>query len=106
MAAGQTVTKQITIKVKDPIPGTPEDPGDPGHFDHVMTNVYGNAVSIKVPGSPSTPVETASTTLPNTGPGASLFLGVVTVIVTAYFWVRARLLARESMIAAQETTSV
>jgi len=104
IAAGQTATEQITVKVKDPIPTTPQDPGDPGHFDGIMTNVYGNTININVPPTPITTVETASTTLPNTGPGAGIFIAAAIVIISAYFYSRARLLSKESAMAVQENS--
>jgi uncharacterized repeat protein (TIGR01451 family) len=104
IGAGQTVTVQVTVKVKDPIPQTPGDPADPEHFDLNMNNVYGNAVNIKLPGSPTKAVETVATSLPNTGPGTSLFIGAMTVIFAAYFYARARLLAKESVLAIQENS--
>jgi uncharacterized repeat protein (TIGR01451 family) len=104
ISAGQTATEQITVKVKDPIPTTPQDPGDPSHFDHVMTNVYGNTININVPTAPVTAVETASTTLPNTGPGTSIFIAAAIVVISAFFYSRARLLAKESAMAVQENS--
>jgi uncharacterized repeat protein (TIGR01451 family) len=102
--AGQTATAQVTVKVKNPIPQTPASTSDPAHFDLVMTNVYGNTVNIKVPGSLTKTIETATTTsLPNTGPGTSLFLAAGIVMVAGYFYGRARLLARESELAVKET---
>ena len=106
LAAGSTATQKITVKVKDPIPQTPAAPSDPMHFDLTMTNVYGNAVNIKLPGSPAKTIETATTTsLPNTGPGASLFIAAAIVITAGYFYGRARLLAKESNLAVQEMAS-
>jgi uncharacterized repeat protein (TIGR01451 family) len=93
--AGQTVTKQFSIKVKNPIPQTPVSASDPGHFDLTMTNVYGNSVSIKVPGSPAKTAETVVRTLPNTGPGSSLIVGFGLTTVVAYFFARSRLMAKE-----------
>jgi len=58
--AGATATHQITVKVMSPVPQTPVSSSDPNHFDLVMTNVYGNAVSIKLPGSPQKTIETAA----------------------------------------------
>ena len=72
IAAGATATVQITIKVKDPIPQTPVSSSDPEHFNLIMTNVYGNTINIKLPGSPEKQVEMAAATLPNTGPGETL----------------------------------
>jgi len=102
----QTAQVQITVRVKNPIPQTPASTSDPSHFDLVMTNVYGNTVNIKLPGSPAKTIETVTTTsLPNTGPGTSLFIAASVVIVAAYFYSRARLLARESDIALHQNAN-
>jgi len=103
--AGETVQKQITVKVKEPIPQTPVSTSDGGHFDLTMTNVYGNTVNITVPGSVTKTVETAAATLPNTGPGTSLFFGIATVMLAGYFFSRARLLATETSIAIKDNNS-
>jgi LPXTG-motif cell wall-anchored protein len=74
------------------------------HFDLTMTNVYGNSVSIKVPAPPGKTVETTAATLPNTGPGSSLLIGGIVVMLAGYFYARSRLLATESNIVLHETT--
>ncbi len=103
--AGATVTHQITVQVKNPIPSTPPGLTDPQHFDLVMTNVFGNAINIKLP--PTTPlvIQTTAAQLPNTGPGSSLLVAAAVVIVAGYFYSRARLLQEESTIAVQEAAS-
>lgn len=103
--AGQTATHQITVKVNDPIPQTPAGSSDPARYNLVMTNVFGDAVNIRLPGSPTKSVETAAATLPNTGPGTSLIIAGAIVIIAGYFYGRARLLAQESTLALQETTA-
>jgi hypothetical protein len=70
-----------------------------------MTNVYGNAVNIKVPSPPIKTVETVAATLPNTGPGETMFFGAAVVMFAGYFFARARLLANEATIAIHETTN-
>ncbi|CAN5199357.1 hypothetical protein BH09PAT3_BH09PAT3_3120 [soil metagenome] len=104
---GTTLTHKITVRVKNPLPVNTPPAGDPNHFDHVMTNVYGNTVNINVPLPPGvSPVVTVSTTtseaLPKTGPGESLVLAVALIIVVGYFFARSRLLVNESMIVMQE----
>lgn len=99
---GKTATQQITVKVKNPIPGTPTSTSDPAHFDLVMTNVYGNTINIKVPPNPVKQVEVAAAKLPNTGPGETLAAISVIVILAGYFYGRARLLSRETDIAIKE----
>ena len=105
IAAGDTLKHQITVKVKDPVPQTPASSSDPGHFDLTMVNTYGNTITIKVPGSPTKVIETASTQLVNTGPGSSLMIAGAIAILAGYFFARTRLLATESKIAMQETAN-
>lgn len=95
IGAGATITNKITIKVKDVLPSTPISSTDGAHFDMVMTNVYGDTVSINLPPSVTKQVEIATTTLPNTGPGTSLAIGLTLTIFVSYFFARSRLLARE-----------
>lgn len=104
--AGATAKQQITVKVKNPIPQTPASASDPGHFDLIMTNVYGNTINIHVPGSPAKTVEAAGASLPNTGPGSSIAVGALILIVGGYFYSRSRLLAKESNIALHESINV
>jgi len=99
---GATVSKQITVRVKSPIPSTPTGVSDPGRFDLTMTNVYGNAVNIKLPAPPAKAIETTAATLPNTGPGTNLAIATLFIVVGGYFWGRSRLLAKESDIAIKE----
>lgn len=103
--AGDTASVQITVQVKNPVPQTPVSASNPGRFDLIMTNVYGNTINIKLPGSVGKSVETAGGTLPNTGPGSSMLVGAVILIVGGYFYSRSRLLAKESNMALQESTS-
>jgi len=102
--AGATLSHQITVQVKNPIPQTPASISDPGHFDLIMTNVYGNTININVPGSPAKTIETQSTTLVNTGPGTSLFIAGGIMVLAGYFYARSRLLAKESVLAIQPST--
>ncbi len=93
--AGATNTQKITVKIKDPIPNTPASSSDPAHFDMTMTNVYGNAINIKLPPTVIKTTELVTTTLPNTGPGTSLLIASITTMVIGYFFARSRLLAKE-----------
>lgn len=103
IASGAIGTVQIAVKVKDPIPTTPLNPGNPDGFNLVMTNVYGNAINVKLPSPPVKTIETTTTQkLPNTGPGESLAAAAIIVMVSAYFYSRSRLLAHESNLAIQE----
>mgnify|MGYP000505613334 CR=1 FL=1 len=114
VAAGNTITKQITVKVKDPVPQTPAPCANATvtpcphtqSFDLIMTNVYSNTVSIRVKPPLAKTVETVTnTTLPNTGPGTSLAIGFAGVVTVGYFFARSRLLAKELDIVRSEYTT-
>jgi uncharacterized repeat protein (TIGR01451 family) len=100
IAAGTTATEQITVKVKAVLANTPASSSDPGHFDMIMTNVYGNTINIKLPPTVITTVAAVTTTtLPNTGPGTGLIFSFIIILIASYFYARSRLLAKEATIA-------
>lgn len=107
--AGETVSQKITVKVKNPVPQTPVAASDPTRFDLTMTNVYGNTITIRLPGSIGKTIESGGTavggTLPNAGAGTNIAIAAAIVIAATYFYSRSRLLAQESNIALHESTS-
>lgn len=103
IAAEKTVTKKLTIKIKNPIPNTPISASNPGSFDLTLTNVYqGNAVNILLPRSLIKTTEQATKVIPNTGPGSSLALIFGVTLVAGYLFARSRLLAKELGILREE----
>jgi hypothetical protein len=95
-------THKIIVQVKNPIPNTPPSSSDPELFDHIMTNIYGNTVNINLPQSPVSAVVTTTQALPNTGPGDSLIIAAVIVMIVGYFLARARLLSLEGSLAIED----
>ncbi|HUP26786.1 MAG TPA: hypothetical protein VM124_04035 [Candidatus Limnocylindrales bacterium] len=95
ITSGQTLSRSITIKVKDPVPATPVSSSDPGHYDLTMTNVYNDTVNIKLPAAVNKQIETVTQVLPNTGPGTSLVIGFIMTSFVAYFFARSKLFATE-----------
>lgn len=102
---GQSITKTFRVQIKNPIPQTPTPQGNPGSFDLTMTNVYGNTINIKLPGSIPKSTEQVNTTLPNTGPGEALAAGVGLTVIAGYFFARTKLLNKELGLVKQEYTS-
>lgn len=96
--AGKTVNKVFTVKVKNPIPQTPQSQDDPGHFDHVMTNTFGNTININVPSPVVETVAQTTQALPNTGPGSGFIIAFAIMLVAGYFFARSRLLAKEAVL--------
>jgi uncharacterized repeat protein (TIGR01451 family) len=97
--ANSTIHRQLTIKIKSNIANTPTSTSDPGHYDGAMTNVYGNTVTINLPPTPVKTTEQIVSTLPNTGPGASMVTTIAITIIAAFFFTRSRLLSKETAIA-------
>lgn len=106
ISAGESITSIFEVRIKDPIPNTPVSASDPGHFDLTMTNVYGNATSVKLPPSIIKTTEIFTTTeLPQTGPGASLISTFLLIALMSYFYLRSRLMSRELDIVRHDFTS-
>lgn len=102
---GEKIVKSFKVTVKNPLPQTPSPAGNPGSFDLVMTNVYGNTINIKLPGGIIKNTEQVTQTLPNTGPGEALAIGGVLTVVAGYFFARSRLMAKELSFVKQEYSS-
>ncbi len=95
--AGQSTKKTFRVKVKNPIPEVNTPNSNPGSFDMVMTNKYGETtINIELPKSvPKITEQVTTTQLPNTGPGETLAAGFGITLVVGYFFARSRLLGRE-----------
>lgn len=93
--AGQSLVRSFTVKIKSPIPSTPVSSSDAGHFDAAITNVYGNAVQVKLQTPVLKTTEVINNTLPNTGPGASLIAISLVAFGAAYLFARSRLILHE-----------
>jgi len=92
---GETLTQQLTIQIKDTLPQTPVAESNPGSYDLLMTNVYGDTVEIELPASLPKTTEQVVQTLPNTGPGDSLFISVIVTVLVGYFFARTKLYRKE-----------
>jgi hypothetical protein len=82
---------KFTVQLLNPIPATNRPSATSGDFDCQIDNTYGNNVSLSV----QCPVVKGIETLPNTGPGTSLFAGTALTAVVGYFFARSRLLSKE-----------
>ncbi len=102
---GSTVTKQITVKVKNPIPQTPISSSNPGTYDCTMTNVFSDTVNVKVKCGVAKTTEQIGTSLPNTGPGETLAVSFVVTVIAGYFLARTKLMSKELDLIKVEYTS-
>jgi hypothetical protein len=92
IAAGATSVRSFVIKVKDPVPATPQNQFS---YDLRMDNVYGDSVHINVAPPPAKQIEAAVQPLPRTGTGTSLLVVCFFTALSFYFYLRNRQLMRE-----------
>ncbi len=92
---GKTIEQKLKVKVKDPIPQTPVSANNPWSFDLLMTNVYGDTITIDLPPNPPKLIEKTTQDLPNTGPGETLAVAFVVTVGAGYFFARSRLMSKE-----------
>lgn len=94
--ANSDMIKHFRVTVKNPVPATNQPSQLTTSFDCNIVNTYGSStVSIPINCPPAKTAEYLATTLPNTGPGTSVLIGAVMMMVVAYFFFRARLLGKE-----------
>lgn len=82
-------TFRVTMKSSIPVTNTPNATAP--DYDCKMQNGYGNETVLKVDCSVLKTVET----LPNTGPGTTIAITVTVTVLSSYFFMRNRLLAKE-----------
>lgn len=92
-AKGKLV-KTFRVVVKPIIPSTNRPSASATDYDCKMQNGYGSETIIPVDCSPLKTVEQ----LPNTGPGTTISIAVTVSVLSGYFFMRSRLLAKEMTI--------
>ncbi|HET6622704.1 MAG TPA: hypothetical protein VFG56_02100, partial [Candidatus Saccharimonadales bacterium] len=92
---GQKLSRSFTVRMLDQIPSSPQGQSEPGSYDCVMTNSFGNTISTKVDCSAAKAVEQTINQLPQTGAGANIIFGTGLLAVVVYFWSRSKQLGRE-----------
>ncbi len=95
IAAGASVTRTFTIRVKSPVPTTPVGTSDKYSFDLRMDNVYGNVVQVQVQPPVPKQIEQAVNNLPQTGGGSTTFIVIIIATMAFFFYLRNRQLMAE-----------
>lgn len=92
---GEKASRTFVVKVNDKIATTAEGQSEPGSYDCVMTNAFGNTVNVRVACEAPKVLEQTVSELPKTGPTENLiFAGILAALVT-YFWARSRQMGKE-----------
>lgn len=90
--------KTISMRVKQIIPSTNTPASTGTDQDCVISNKYGNQISVNINCPLVKRIETTTTKLPDTGPGTTVGLAFVVTVIAGYFMARARLLNKEAKI--------
>ncbi len=96
---GATVTRTFSVTVDNPLPTT-RSLSDPDAYNYKMTNVFGDIINVKVqPPTAQVVIANAATSLPNTGPGTSIFTFAAIAAIAGYFYSNRRLQLKEARLA-------
>lgn len=95
LAPNERQERSFVVQVMSDIPSTPQGLSEPGSYDCVMTNSFGNTISTKVDCQAPKAVESTIKELPKTGPTANLIFAAGLAAIVTYFWARSRQLGRE-----------
>jgi len=102
---GEKTSRLFTVKVNDQIATTAQGQSEPGSYDCVMTNAFGNTVNVKVNCEAPKVLEQTVSELPKTGPTENIiFAGGLAALVT-YFWARSRQMGKEVRLIRREFNS-
>ena len=92
---GEKVSRTFTVKVLDTIPLTPQGISEPGSYDCIMTNTFGNTVGITVDCQAPKVLEAVIKQLPSTGPTENMIFAGLLATIVVYFYSRSRQLGGE-----------
>ena len=87
---GETQTRMFTVQVDKNIPAMAKGSSDKTSYDCVMSNTFGNNVSVPVNCPAPKIVEQTVSELPHTGPRENMIFAGVVLAVVAYFYFRSR----------------
>lgn len=105
ISASATDTRTFAVQIKSSIPQTPRAGNDPAAYDCVITNSYGNTISIAMQCPIIKTVETTVAQLPVTGPTENMIFAGALLMVVTYFYARSRLLNKEVHLVRKEFNS-
>lgn len=95
LAPGEKASRTFAVRVLDTIPATAQGASDPSSYNCIMTNVFGNAVTINVKCSTPKVVEQVVAELPKTGPTENMMFAGIVLAVATYFYARTRQVKQE-----------
>jgi len=95
IAPGKEESRTFVVTVASTIPSTARGVSNRSSYDCIMSNTFGNAVTIDVDCQGPKIVEQTVAELPHTGAGANMIFAGITLAVVVYFYARSRQLGTE-----------
>ncbi len=92
---GKSQTRTFMVQVASAIPTTNTGVANPGSYDCVMTNIFGNTTNISVQCPVAKVIVESVTQLPHTGPGENMLFAGILLSVVVFFYARSRQLGTE-----------
>lgn len=92
---GAKQTRTFVVRLADTIPATAQGASDPGSYDCIMTNTYGNSIDVKVDCPTPKVIEKVVTELPKTGPTENMIFAGIVLAVATFFYARTRQVREE-----------
>ena len=96
LAPGEKQSRTFLVKMLETIPATAQGASDPSSYNCIMTNVFGNDVTIDVDCA-DTPkvIEQVVNELPTTGPTENMIFAGIVLSIATYFYARTRQVNKE-----------
>ena len=96
LASGQKQSRTIAVQLLSPLPATNTGTSNESSYDCVMTNTFGNSVSVNVDcAQQKVVVEQVVKELPHTGARENMIFAGALLAVVVYFYARSRQLGKE-----------
>jgi len=95
LAPGAKAIRTFAVRVLDTIPATAQGTSDPSSYNCIMTNVFGNDVTINVNCPAPKVVAQVVSELPKTGPSENMIFAGIVLAITTYFYARTRQVKKE-----------
>lgn len=98
-------TRTFAIKILDTIPATAQGASNDTSFDCIITNTFGNSISINVECPVPKVVEQVATSLPVTGPKENMIFAGIVLAIATYFYARAKQQGKEIRLIRKDVSS-
>lgn len=98
-------TRKFVVQINSSIPATPQGTSEPGSYDCIATNTFGNSTTLYIDCPPEKIIEQTVKELPKTGATTNIIFSTALVATVTYFYARARQMNKEIRIIRRDFNS-